>query len=147
MKKLILPILAAILLVIGLSYAEIKIQGEPDEIKELIAQEDKTFEKNVRLNDYLSGYVNIGSTTPQSVTVGTASTVVLAANPARQYAIIVNDSDEAIYLSLGNDAQLNKGIRLNASGGSYEILEENMFTGRVTAISTSGSKVLTYIEN
>lgn len=78
-----------------------------------------------------------------SVTVGSSSTTVLAANSRRHEAIIVNDSDEAIYIKYGEDASLNSGIRLNASGGS--IVEET-YTGIITAICASGNKVLTVTE-
>lgn len=88
----------------------------------------------------------LASTTPGAVTVGSASTLVLAAEAGRKYAALVNDSDEAIYISLGNTAEMNKGIRLSANGGSYEILNENLFLGTIYAICSSGSKNLTYIE-
>ncbi len=48
----------------------------------------------------------------------------LAANPDRRYALLINDSDEAMYLGIGVAAVANRGIRLNAAGGSYEISEE-----------------------
>ena len=52
--------------------------------------------------------------------IGTSSTIVLAKNLSRKIADIVNDSDQVIYLALGASAVLNKGIRLNAGGGSYD---------------------------
>lgn len=55
------------------------------------------------------------------VAAADASTQVLAANPDRVYALIINDSDTTIYLRVGAAAELNKGIRLNAEGGSYEM--------------------------
>ena len=76
------------------------------------------------------------------VSVGSGSTAVLVSNLNRKIANLVNDSDEVIYLALGVDAELNKGIRLNAGGGSYEINSTNMFRGTVNAICTSGSKNL-----
>lgn len=81
--------------------------------------------------------------TPDGVTVGVTSTTVLAANENRNFAAFVNDSDETMYLALGAAAVLHKGIRMNASGGSYEINATNMFTGVVYAICASGSKKLT----
>lgn len=86
------------------------------------------------------------STTSNSVTVANTSTLVLAANPNRKYVALVNDSNEVIYISLGVAAVLNKGIRLNAEGGSYEIDSENLYTGSIYAICSSGSKVLTVTE-
>ena len=82
-----------------------------------------------------------------AVSVGATSTVVLAANADREYACLVNDSDEAIYLGLGQAAGLNAGVRLNANGGSYEITTfGNRFTGSINAICASGGKNLTYTE-
>jgi len=59
--------------------------------------------------------------TPVGVTVTAASTEILAANADRKVAIIVNDSDATMYLAIGVAAQANKGIRLNANGGTLVI--------------------------
>ena len=77
------------------------------------------------------------------VTVGSTSTNVLAANASRKKAIIVNDSNETIYLKYGTGATANSGIRLNANGGS---LEEDVYTGIITGICASGGKVVTVTE-
>ena len=58
----------------------------------------------------------------------------------------VNDSDETIYLNLSGTAVMNEGIRLNANGGSYEINLNNLYTGAVTGICSSGTKNLTVVE-
>lgn len=78
--------------------------------------------------------------------VGSSSTTVLAANAQRYTATFVNDSDETIYLRLGLTAVASEGIRLNAAGGSYDIDAGNLYTGIVTAICASGSKVLCVTE-
>jgi len=83
--------------------------------------------------------------TNTKVSVANTTTAVLTAEARRRYALFVNDSDEVIYLSLSDTAVLNEGIRLNASGGSYEINGTNMYVGDVSAISTSGSKNLTVV--
>lgn len=59
--------------------------------------------------------------TPVGITVTAASTQILAANANRKVAIITNDSDTTIYLAIGVAAQANKGIRLNANGGTIVI--------------------------
>ncbi len=79
-------------------------------------------------------------------TVGSSTTAILVANASRTHAIVVNDSDEVIYLGLGVAAVLNRGIRLNAAGGWYEITLTNLFKGAINAICTSGSKVATVTE-
>ena len=81
--------------------------------------------------------------TPIAVSVAATSTTVLAANGSREYALIQNDSDEAIYISIGTAAILNSGIRLNPNGGSYEMSRAlgNLKVEAIYGISTSGSKV------
>ena len=78
-----------------------------------------------------------------AVTVGVGSTSVLASNGARVWALLINDSDEVIYVAIGQ-AVLNTGIRLNAEGGSLEISTETGFhdTRAINAICASGSKNL-----
>jgi hypothetical protein len=80
-----------------------------------------------------------------AVTVGTSSTQVLAANSNRKLLILVNDSDETMYVSLGATATLNNGIRLNSNGGALA-LDDPIFKGIVNAICISGSKKLVGIE-
>lgn len=77
-------------------------------------------------------------------TVSGTSSTVLAASSGRVYAVFVNDGAVPIYLSLnGVAAVANKGIRLNASGGSYEINLSNQYVGAVNAITSSSTAVLT----
>lgn len=80
--------------------------------------------------------------TNTNVTVGTTSTKVLNVSGDRDWVVITNDSDETIYLALGSYAVMNKGIRLNASGGSLEINFDCPFIGEINAICASGSKNL-----
>ena len=82
------------------------------------------------------------------VTVGALSTTVLAASASRCYLLLVNDSDETVYVALGAAAALNSGIRLNAGGGSYEMsaMLGNLYAGAIKAICTSGSKKLLVTE-
>lgn len=89
------------------------------------------------------GLSSVDTATSAGVTVADTSTTVLAVNANRKSATIVNDSDETIYLKLGSGASLNSGIRINANGGSAKITE---YTGIITAISTSGGKVVTVTE-
>ncbi len=91
-----------------------------------------------------------GSITPTFTVVNssTASGAVLAANTARRYALIVNDSDTNIYLKVGSAAVANQGIRLNANGGSYEMIAGiNLMTGAINSIHAgTGNKVLLVTE-
>ena len=54
---------------------------------------------------------------PATVNVAATTTEILAANADREAAIIVNDSDTAIYLAVGVAAVAGRGMRLNANGG------------------------------
>lgn len=81
--------------------------------------------------------------TNDSVTVGNTSTSVAVANTDRISLTLVNDSDEVQYVSKSVTAVMNKGIRLNALGGSV-VIED--YTGAVSAICTSGSKNMTVCE-
>lgn len=82
--------------------------------------------------------------TPESITVGNVSTVVKAANADRKQLILVNDSIEAIYIALGADAALNKGIPLHFKGSG--ILIDASCLLAVNAICASGGKNLCVIE-
>ncbi len=58
---------------------------------------------------------------PSYVDVGNTSTLIVAGHSSNKYILIVNDSDEVIYLQLQGAALMNRGIRLNAHGGAFEI--------------------------
>lgn len=81
------------------------------------------------------------------VNVANSTTAALAANAARCYVLLINDSDEAIYLNFGSTAALNAGVRLNANGGTFEIRPDGpMYVGAIAAICSSGSKKLLVTE-
>jgi len=81
------------------------------------------------------------------VTVTTASGVALAANGAREYALLINISDTAIYLKLGAAAVASEGIRLNTVGtvgDRYEMSRAlgNLYQGAINAIGGSTKLLL-----
>lgn len=78
--------------------------------------------------------------------VGVSNTRILADNRYRRYALIVNDSNVAVYIALGITAELNKGIRLNSLGGSYEINLTNPYYGEIYAITSAATKRLMITE-
>ena len=88
----------------------------------------------------------IPAVTDTFATVGVASTEILAANPKRVDADIVNDSAEVIYLARGNDAVIGSGIRINANGGAYHIGQFNLFLGAVNAIAAKAQMNVTISE-
>uniref|UniRef100_A0A6M3IKX4 Uncharacterized protein n=1 Tax=viral metagenome TaxID=1070528 RepID=A0A6M3IKX4_9ZZZZ len=84
-----------------------------------------------------------------AVNVTTASTEVLAANAGRAYALLINDSDTVVYLAIGEAAVANSGIRLAATGGSFEMSRAcNNLTGNAVygIHGGSGNKVICGIE-
>jgi len=86
---------------------------------------------------------HINKTLTQSV-----STEICAANAARSYALIQNDSDTAVYLAFGTAAVANTGVRINANGGSYEMSRSvNNLTGlAINGFVAAASKVICGIE-
>ena len=85
--------------------------------------------------------------THTTASVGTTSVVALAANDDRLYAKFVNDSDTIVYLNIGGTAVANKGVRLNANGGEFEMyVGKNLGRGTVSAISSAASKNLLVLE-
>jgi len=71
-----------------------------------------------------------------------ASQLVLPENSGRHYALLVNDGVEDAYITLGPVAFVNRGIRLNNGGGSYEINATNLYQGTISAISTGTPSLL-----
>lgn len=79
--------------------------------------------------------------------VTTSSSQILASTTCSQYIALVNDGSNTIYLALDADkpAVANQGIRLNSSGGSFEMSanDANLYNGAIRAISTTGNSSLT----
>ncbi|MDM9580916.1 hypothetical protein [Nostoc sp. GT001] len=73
-------------------------------------------------------------------------TEILNTNPNRKYSAFINSSNVDITLILGdtNQGGIGKGIILNPRG-SYEINANNLYLGKVTAISASICK-LSFVE-
>jgi len=80
------------------------------------------------------------------VSVGNTSTLILAENLNRKAVNIVNDSDETIYLGIGENAVMNEGVRLNNSGGVYYLVGPDIHPRSISGISASGSKNVTFTE-
>lgn len=79
----------------------------------------------------------------------TMPVLLMSTNTSRVYGLIENDSDTVMYLYFGGfqdpvsastTVNPNEGVRVNANGGSYEILPENMYYGPIWATSTAASK-------
>lgn len=68
--------------------------------------------------------------------------VVMPANSARKYAVIVNSSAVEIVLTLGalSTVSNNKGLTLKP-GGSFEINFNNLYVGAICALSKFACKL------
>lgn len=84
------------------------------------------------------------SYTHTTVSVGATSTTVLAASTTRRWLLLVNDSDEVMYIKVGAAAVMNAGIRINANGGSFEMSQDlgNLSSAVIYGICASGTKNL-----
>jgi len=86
----------------------------------------------------------------RSIAVGATSTLVLPTKASRVFARLTNDSNEVIYLMLGETARMNQGMRLNPAGTTrdfWEINSTNLYNGAIYAICASGNKNLLILED
>lgn len=114
---------------------------------ELLATEQKQQEIKEAIETLsTSGVLISNNAFNSSVLVGDTSTPVIGANPNRKFLILVNDSDESIYVSLGSPAVMNEGILVGSFGGALNIDASMLYRGEVTAICESGNKRLTICE-
>lgn len=92
------------------------------------------------------GVINFPVHTEGSAT--NATSVALAANDSRMYAMFQNDGDIDVYLRLGEAAIANEGILLNANGGGWEMSDRlgNLYLGVVNCIAASGTNVVLVLE-
>jgi len=80
------------------------------------------------------------------VVIANTSTAVLSAREHRIAATFRNDSNEAIYLSLGGTAVVGRGVRLAPANSADSAWEMRDFSDAVTAICTTGTKNLCVTE-
>jgi len=89
----------------------------------------------------IRGHYQIAASTATTLT---ASATIVAANADRRYLSIQNDDDTVAYLGIGEDAVLNAGHRLNASGAEFILsgAAGNLDTRSVSVISSAAGKKL-----
>lgn len=82
------------------------------------------------------------------VSVGTASTLVAAANEHRKYLLIVNTSNQDFWIRLGTAAAVSTGLFVARNGFAYEIDNNNLWVGDVFAVHTGvgGTRVASVLE-
>ena len=84
---------------------------------------------------------------PQSVSVATTTTEIIAANGSRKGALVTNNGSADVFIALGTPAILNKGHRINSGGGNYEItLDNNLSVQAVNGIVASGTVEVVFME-
>ena len=83
--------------------------------------------------------MSVIETTPS---VTDTSSTILAANPNRKDALIINTGTVDIFLSRGGTAVIGRGIVLKAGGSAYEINGSNLFKGAINAIAASATSSL-----
>jgi hypothetical protein len=73
--------------------------------------------------------------------VGKTSTLVVGVNPNRRYLLVINDSDETIYIAHGEPAQLNRGVRIEKNGGreEYSLSRANLCQHPIYAIQSKNT--------
>ena len=90
----------------------------------------------------VSSKVALTASSPTFDTVGVASAEAVASNGSRTGLVLINTSANTISLGLGAAAVMNRGITLNASGGTWVMDEYTFTTSAVNAIASAGSSNL-----
>ena len=75
------------------------------------------------------------------------SVIVLHANARRTGATIINDGATVKYLSKGDVAAVNTGIRLNPNGGAYEINLTNPWHGTIAVYCANAAEDIAWTED
>lgn len=102
----------------------------------------KTSTRVAAIQEAVGGGVAAGAA--NAVTVGSSTTVVLAADANRQLAIVTNVSDQLVYLAVGGAAVSGKGVPLSAlsgqSAGGSLVLTGPVAKLAINGICASGGK-------
>ena len=83
---------------------------------------------------------------PKNVSVGTGTTVVLAANAARKAVVFSNAGANDIFLAFGEDAVLDKGIRVAKTDGQVTLSKHTISTQAINGIARTGATTLSIQE-
>ena len=76
--------------------------------------------------------------TPALITINTASTILIAANPSRRFLQISNNSGGAIWIQYNAAAVVGRGVKVN-NGALYTISGSELWLGQINAISSTTS--------
>lgn len=102
----------------------------------------------IELSDDLQNRLTYAVSNASQFTLGVSSTRIFSVNKARLLAIIVNDSANKVYLSLGASATSGLGILLTANGGSFTfgLCSDFPWLGEVCAIADGAGSNITIVE-
>ncbi len=96
-------------------------------------------------NPRFTGYDEFGQGTPKVVPVTTGSTELLAANPDRLYAQLNNNSNQVMWVSLGEDAAVGRGQRMSP-GAMLNFVDNELYLGAINAVTGTGTVNMDVIE-
>ena len=83
---------------------------------------------------------------PTSATATTTSSVLLAANTSRKWAILTNEGVKDVFLAAGQDAEVDKGFLLSGGGSSLVIGGEFFTTESINGITKASSSAILILE-
>ena len=90
-----------------------------------------------------AGILRLDWQKPEEVAVAESTTPILEIDENRTGLVLVNNTtNREIFLAIGHPAELNKGIRLNRGGGSYEMTLVNLSIQRVNGIASGPGAIL-----
>lgn len=91
------------------------------------------------------GFSNLSPGYPTQVSVGTTSVQIIAANMARKYFHLFNNSSQPIFIQYSSVAALNQGIKIN-SGTFFTLDSDNLWLGIVNAIGLIPGQLIDVLE-
>lgn len=81
-----------------------------------------------------------------TASASTTSSVALAGDPRRRYAILCNIGSTDCFLAIGTPAIAGQGILLKSNGGAYELLSHNLTHAAISVITGADTTALSIQE-
>lgn len=86
----------------------------------------------------------LGTTTVTGVTVGTGSASLVASNTSRKSLLVINNSNQIVYISSGTAAATGGSIAIQPNGGTFNT---ETSSSAFNAMSVAGSASVTVVED
>lgn len=116
-------------------------------LRKLVALLNGAATGSTPINVSTAGQYSYESSNIDSKTASGTSGEILAANPNRKSAVIVNyGTTNGAFLAVGKTAESGKGIYLAPNGGSYEINAMNLSHAAINAITATSTTTLSIHE-